>query len=80
MPFQMSIRGGRNFSKSSEIQKVLNYPRGVGGASLIGSFSKIFPFFFSDASPKANKYEIEITKTRPLTYKKLADYNRVPLS
>ena len=29
----------------SEIQKVLNYPRG-GGSSLIGNFSQIFPFFF----------------------------------
>ena len=28
----------------SEIQKVLNYPRG-GGSSLIGNFSQIFPFF-----------------------------------
>ena len=43
--------GGRKFSKSSEIQKVLNYPRG-GGSSLIGNFSQIFPFFFSDGSPK----------------------------
>ena len=39
-----SERGGRNFSIISEIQKVLNYPRG-GGSSLIGNFSKIFPFF-----------------------------------
>ena len=43
--------GGRKFSKSSEIQKVLNYPRG-GGASLISNFSQIFQFFFSDGSPK----------------------------
>ena len=42
---------GRKFSKSSEIQKVLNYPR-RGGSSLIGNFSQIFPFFFSDGSPK----------------------------
>ena len=35
----------------SEIQKVLNYPRGGGGASLFGNFSQIFPFFYSDASP-----------------------------
>ena len=38
--------GGQKFSKSSEIQKVLNYPR--GGSSLIGIFSQIFPFSFSD--------------------------------
>ena len=38
-------------SEMSEIQKVLNYPRG-GGQSLIGNFSQIFPFVFSDASPK----------------------------
>ena len=36
-----SERGGRNFSKMSEIQKVLNYPRGWG-SSLIGNFSNIF--------------------------------------
>ena len=45
MPFLMSIRGGWNFSKSSEIQKVLNYPRGGGGVGLIGTFPQIFPFF-----------------------------------
>ena len=44
--------GGRNFSIISEIQNILNYPRGGGGASLIGNFSQIFPFFFSDGSPK----------------------------
>ena len=43
--------GGQKFSKSSEIPKVLNYPRG-GGPSLIGNFSHIFRFFFSDFSPK----------------------------
>ena len=34
-------RGGQNFSKISEIQKVLNYPRG-GGSSLIGNFKQRF--------------------------------------
>ena len=44
--------GGQNFSIISEIQNILNYPRGAGGSSLIGNFSQIFPFFFSDGSPK----------------------------
>ena len=39
-----SERGGWYFSKMSEIQKCLNYPRG-GGSSLIGNLSQIFPFF-----------------------------------
>ena len=43
-------RGGRKFAIISEIQNILNYPR--GGASLIGNFSQIFPFFFSEGSPK----------------------------
>ena len=42
--------GGQNFSIISDIQKVLNYPGGRG-SSLIGNFSQIFPFFFSDGSP-----------------------------
>ena len=42
--------GGRKFSKSSEIQKVLKFKkfwiiRGGRGSSLIGNFSQIFPFF-----------------------------------
>ena len=36
--------GGWKFSKISEIQKVLNYPKG-GGSSLIGNFPQIFPKF-----------------------------------
>ena len=36
--------GGRNFSIISEIQNILNYPRGEG-SSLIRNFSQIFPFF-----------------------------------
>ena len=39
--------GGWKFSKSSEIQKVLNYP------SLFGNFFPNFPGFYSDASPRS---------------------------
>ena len=33
--------------------------RGGGGSSLIGNLSQIFPFFFSDASPKAKKHQLQ---------------------
>ena len=40
--FELGPRGGgRNFSIISEIQNILNYPRGP----LIGNFSQFFPFF-----------------------------------
>ena len=52
---------GRNFSIISEIQNFLNYPRG-GGSSLIGNFSQIFPFFFSDGSPSQDAlYKMHFT-------------------
>ena len=47
--------GGWKFSKISEIQKVLNYPKGGGvkpNWEFSPNFPQIFPFFFSDASPK----------------------------
>ena len=48
----ISIRGGgRKFSKSSEIQKVLNYPREGGGFKPNWEFFPNFPVFFSDGSP-----------------------------
>ena len=42
--------GGRNFSIISEIQNILNYPRG-GGVKPNWEFFPNFPVFFSDASP-----------------------------
>ena len=37
--------GGQQFSKMSEIQKSLKYPRG-GGEAYLGIFPKFFRFFF----------------------------------
>ena len=44
--------GGQHFSKMSEIQKCPKCRRGGEGATLIGTLSQIFTFFYFDASPK----------------------------
>ena len=48
-----SERGGRNFSKMSEIQKVWNFWWGGGESSLFGNFPQIFLFFY-DGSPNTS--------------------------
>ena len=73
--------GGRKFSKISEIQKVPNYPRG-GGSSLIGNFSQIFPFFFSDASPKMIRSTLQnqVDLTKLVTSRQLVQDSLINLA
>ena len=58
---QFGQRGGVNiFQKCLKFKNVPNVGGGGEGATLIGTLSQIFSFFFSDASPNKSRPRIRI--------------------